>query len=312
MKRNLFLLIIGLMCGLAFAEIGLRVLNYPYIGCRKIIGVTESKTGMFDPVLGWRYMPSKSTVVDGVTYTFNRERYRVGDIQDETDPSKPIIMIVGDSTLFGDGLDFPDTFGYKLEQATKGRYQVLNFSVQGYGLDQIYLHLKQLVPMYKPKYVILDLIEDQDYRDAITDRRLLFPCFTTSGTKPLFSLVAHNTLVQIRTPETFQIYDTPRLRLVWRRMEDAFREDYSDKQALSKVLYQHIRQYLGQQQTKLLQVNYQLDERSYQLDTLHPDDSPMVASYSADYTFPDGFHPNAKGMTRLVEDFLAKFASQIQ
>lgn len=311
-NKYLIFLITGLTFGFVVAEMGLRILNYPYIGCRKIVGVTESKTGHFDPVLGWSYTPSESKVVDGVTYTFNAEGYRVGDMGDATDFSKPVIMIVGDSTLFGDGLNFTDTFGYKLQQKVGDRYQVLNLAVQGYGLDQIYLHLQQVVPKYKPKYVILDLIEDQDYRGMNEDRRSLLPCFTMSGTKPLFVIGPNNTLVQTQTPEQFPIYDNPRIRLVWRRLQDAIRQESNRKQILSQSLYQHIKAYVQQQNATLLEVNYQLDERQYQQDALHPEGSPMVASYSAEYTFPDGFHPNKKGMTRLVEDFLVKFASKIE
>ncbi len=311
-KKPIALLIVGVVVGLLSAEVTLRFLHYPYIGCKTVDGVTESKTGRFDPITGWSYVPSKSTVVDGVTYTFNGEGYRAEDIQDATDFTKPIIIIIGDSTLFGDGLNFRDTFGYKLQQKVGDRYEVVNLAVQGYGLDQAYLRLQQVIPKYRPTFVILDFIEDQDYRDANEDRRALLPCFTTSGTKPLFTVGDQNALVQLRKPERFATYDNPRLRLVWRRLQDAIRQEGSDKQLLSRILYQHIKRYAGQYNVKLLEVNYQLDERDYERNPTDPGDSPMVASYSAEYTFADGFHLNAKGMTRLTEDFMTKFGSIIK
>ena len=47
--------------------------------------------------------------------------------------------------------------------------------------------------------------------------------------------------------------------------------------------------------------------RDYEKDPLRAESAPMEASYSGEFTFADGFHPNADGMTRLAEDFAAKF-----
>lgn len=306
MWKKIFIATGSVILGLLIAECILRIFNYPYIGCSVMRDVAEYTTGEFDPVLGWRYRPSSSKTFDGVPYIFNAEGYRVENILHTTDFSKPRVLIVGDSTLLGDGLPFEETFGYKLQQRVGNNYEVINAAVQGYGLDQIYLYLQQLLPKYTPVFVVIDLIEDQDYRDLLRDRRSLFPCYHIQGTKPLFE-VQNNTLIQTHVPEKFETYDTPRLRLVWRRFMDAFRQERGDTQVLSKLLYQRINQLVSSHHASLLEINYQLDVRPYQQGV-----APLVASYSGQYVQADGFHPTDMGTTKLTDDFMEHFGQYLK
>lgn len=308
MTKKLLIVCASVVVGLIGAEIGLRILNYPYIGCKAITGVTEAKSGRYDPVLGWLYIPASSTTIHGITYTFNAEGYRTEHTSDRTDFSKPIMLLVGDSTLFGDGLNFTDTFSYQLQKRLADRYTVLNFSVQGYGLDQIYLRLQEVMRLYHPQYVIMDVIEDQDYRDSVSDRRYFFPCNVTSGTKPLFVQNAEGKPVQIVRPATLAAYDTPRLRLVWRRLLDSIRFETEDKVALSGALYTAIKTFVESHRAVFLPVNYQLSPRWYETDATLPNGEPLSASYSAELT-RDGFHPTAAGMSRLVDDFVTYYGA---
>lgn len=169
---------------------------------------------------------------------------------------KQKVIIIGDSFLFGDALPYEETFGHKLQVVLGEEYEVLNFAVQGYGLDQIYLFLSQLLERYSPAYMVVDHIEDHDYRNVNRDRRRYFPCSRFLGSKPVFR-IRDNTLELVYTPEPFSRYDT-------------FRREYQKEHK----------------------------------------DWIVVASYSGAFTVNDGFHLNASGSSKLVEDFMAKFGER--
>ena len=296
------------ICALLVGETALRVADYPYIGCPKVSQIPEDAIGRYDSVLGWSYIPGSTRTYNGVTYSFSREGYRAETVTQITDFSKPRILIVGDSTMFGDGVQFTDTFGYRLQKALHDRYEVVNFAVQGFGLDQIYLRLQQVMKTYKPRYVIVDFIEDQDYRDMNRDRRELFPCYVIAGTKPVFTLSGGRP-VEIYKPELFTKYDNPRVLLVLKRFIDTLQQDSVDPKILSGALYAHLVDYIQKHGATFFGINYQLPLREYQK---AQSASILVAQYGRSYVLPDGFHPNPQGTARLVNDFMKKFGEKLQ
>lgn len=298
--------------GLFAAEGILRVLNYPYIGCKDLDDVSEYQIGEYDSDLGWRYIHpyTTTTLWDSKTYTFNAGGYRSNGKDEDIDQSKPNIFIIGDSFLFGHGLNFEETFGYKLQQRLGNRYNVLNFAVQGYGLDQTYLQLKKIFPRYTPEYVIIDIHEDQDYRNANWDRRSLFPCSRFIGTKPMF-VVKNGMLTLVHRPEKFETFDSPRLKLLLYRVEDVLHQKYAPKIDVSMAIYQHMKTYVRQNGAHLFEINYLMDIRDYQIDPHSASTSAIVVDYGKEFTI-DGVHPNDKATTQMVDDFMKKFASQIQ
>lgn len=309
--KQIILFILTVACSLVAIEIGLRVFSYPYIGCKEIDDTPEYQIGQYDPLLGWSYVPSRSIVfLDKKTYTFAKDGYRAGAIEDTVDFSKPRILIVGDSFLFGHGLDFEETFGAKLESKLENRFEILNFAVQGYGLDQAYLRLKQLMPVYKPTIVIVDIHEDQDYRNSNRDRRFFFPCSRITGTKPLF-MIKDKKLVLVDMPERYEVYDNPRIQLVLRRFEDAMRQWSRGKVELSERIYREMKQYVEGKGATLLEINYQLAIRDYQIDPRTSSASAIVVDYGKEYLVDD-VHPNASGTARMVDEFLERFGTQFK
>ena len=69
--------------------------------------------------------------------------------------TKPRIAIVGDSFVFADRVAFEDSWGHLLEANSGGRFEVLNFGVGGYAVDQAYLRVKKDVLAWEPDIVIL-------------------------------------------------------------------------------------------------------------------------------------------------------------
>lgn len=300
--------IISVVAGLFVFEVVLRVFRYPYIGCSAVHSVSEATIGQYDGLLGWKYKPGLDFTHKNVRYRFDERGFRIGDTGAEDTRKKPVILIVGDSTLFGDGLNYEETFGYKLQQKLKNQYYVLNFAVQGYGLDQVLLLLQQVLPKYHPQFVVVDFIEDHDYRNVSRDRRRFFPCSSMLGTKPVFT-VSGDLLKLMYTPEPFHSYDSPRIRLVLRRLYDSVREYYAPKRQLSGALYGHIVQEIQKSGAYFLGINYQLEMRDYQR---AEEDDILIASYSDAYVFDDGFHLNEQGTTKLVDDFWERFGKKFE
>jgi len=54
------------------------------------------------------------------------------------------VALVGDSFTFGMEVPYEDTWGAQLERALAGDVQVLNFGVDGYGVDQAYLRYRKM------------------------------------------------------------------------------------------------------------------------------------------------------------------------
>jgi hypothetical protein len=75
-------------------------------------------------------------------------------------PARHRIAIVGDSFTFGLEVRYEETWGHQLELALGQGYQVLNFGVDGYGVDQAYLRYKRDVLSWHPEIVILGVIND--------------------------------------------------------------------------------------------------------------------------------------------------------
>lgn len=305
---TIFILVIELTC----IELGLRIFSYPYTGCSKVQEVKEYKIGQFDPILGWRYQSNiETTDADGILYAFNEEGYRVRQKEDRTDFTKPRILLLGDSLLFGHGLPFEETVGYKLQKALRDEYQILNFSVQGYGTDQIYLLLQQLIPKYKPALVITNYITDHQNRNINRDRRFLVPCYVFSGTKPIFSL-KNGVLYQRHTPETYATYDSLRIRLLFRTMLEKIQSEGDAKTMLTNRLFEAMEHYSKQQGTQMIVIHFQSDEKEQPSITTPLGSMGIFLPYDASLVLADGMHPNAQGASRVVNFILEPVLSTTQ
>jgi len=96
------------------------------------------------------------------------------------------IAIVGDSFTFGLEVRYEETWGHQLEVALGHDYQVLNFGVDGYGVDQAYLRYERDVLPWKPDIVILGLINDDVRRTMGVYGFLTFPGAEIPFPKPRF------------------------------------------------------------------------------------------------------------------------------
>jgi hypothetical protein len=103
-------------------------------------------------------------------------------------PARHRVALVGDSFTFGLEVGFEDTWGHRLEQALGPEVQVLNFGVDGYGVDQAYLRYARDARPWRPDIAILGLINHDLFRSLAVYSFVSFPGWPFPFAKPRFVL----------------------------------------------------------------------------------------------------------------------------
>ena len=110
-----------------------------------------------DPLIGWVNVPDRTgfEIYQGRTirYDVDKGGRRVGYLRRPIDPTRPSILFVGESILFGYRLNWEETVASRVGRAAG--LQPVNLSVNGYGADQEWLRLRQELPHFgRPKAVV--------------------------------------------------------------------------------------------------------------------------------------------------------------
>lgn len=163
---NLALALVSLLATVLAVEIGYRlVAGLPLLDLTNWRGdhtvILESgDLPKPDPVLGWVSRPDyrsphHNTLAHGIRRNFDEAEIRTGQI-----------LAVGDSFTEGwevrDGESWPAYLEKRVQQA------VVNGGVGGYGTDQIVLRAEQLLPIVKPKVLIVGFLEFDIFRTGHT------------------------------------------------------------------------------------------------------------------------------------------------
>ncbi|KKS98480.1 MAG: hypothetical protein UV73_C0001G0001 [Candidatus Gottesmanbacteria bacterium GW2011_GWA2_43_14] len=128
---------------------------------------------IFDPLLGW--IPQRNTRIinNNKIYTFNSIGIRSGNEFNTVNREKTRLVALGDSFVYGECVGDDETFSTLMEQNSRN-LEVMNFGVHGYGLDQIYLRLKNALT-YSPDIVILGLYNEEVERVRLSFREFPKP-----------------------------------------------------------------------------------------------------------------------------------------
>jgi len=137
---------------------------------RRHDGKDEPEPGLVrydvDPLLGWAPKPTKENPLGIVT-----------DMPYNADESGPSILFFGDSMVDGPE-PIPNKLPQLLGQLVHGR-KVLNYGVNGYGVDQIYLRFLETGKKYHDPIVLVGIL-DRDLDRTILSFR--------GGQKPVLSI----------------------------------------------------------------------------------------------------------------------------
>ena len=127
------------------------------------------------PTRGWTVAPHAHETVDGFSYTTNERAYRSLSAY-TPDPAKYTVLAIGDSFTFGIDTNDTATWPYLLQQRDS-RLNVINLGVGGYGIDQMYVTLRETIHEYRPRLVIVAFVGDDVRRAFLSFRDYKKPRF---------------------------------------------------------------------------------------------------------------------------------------
>ncbi len=174
---NLALLVVSVFFSLLLAELifrlatGIPVFKFADWRTSQVVLKRVGEHAVADPVLGWTLRPWLTDDIDfttidyGIRSNFGEKKIRTG-----------AILAVGDSFTEGWDVDNDESWPAYLEDLLGT--PVINGGVFGYGTDQIVLRAEQLLPIVKPKILIVGFLEFDIYRSAHSDFGAPKPYFT--------------------------------------------------------------------------------------------------------------------------------------
>jgi len=161
--NRLFLIIGGIVLGLALAEIAVR-----------LAGIAPPEVRTYDAVRGWRLKAGaigRQRSEGRAEVTINSAGFRGPEISTIKPPGIVRIAVVGDSFTEAMQVPYEQSFCAVAERALAHcqlggrRAQVLDFGVSGYGTGQELLTLREQVWRYSPDIVMLAFFAGNDVSD---------------------------------------------------------------------------------------------------------------------------------------------------
>jgi hypothetical protein len=133
-----------------------------------ILGVPDARTG-------WAFVPNRTMDLPRrgnqrpARYAIDAHGDRAPSQDWVEDPQAPTILITGESTAVGHGLQWPETFAAQL--AEKLRVQVVNVAEGGYGSDQAHLRAVDALPRFAHPLAVVTLVLPVQLHRNIQDDR---------------------------------------------------------------------------------------------------------------------------------------------
>jgi hypothetical protein len=158
---DIALLVASLLVSLIFGEAILRVFGRGPLRVNPVPG----SFWRHDRLLGWSNSPGADGVFDHprfrINVHINSKGLRDREYAYERSPGTRRILVIGDSFVWGYGVEQHETFPKVLE-ALLPRVDVINAGVAGYGTDQELLWLRSEGVRYRPDLVILVMCGNDD------------------------------------------------------------------------------------------------------------------------------------------------------
>jgi hypothetical protein len=180
--ERVLLCLISVMAGMVVMEAGFRlatgksVLVHKDWRAERIEQRTLGARAIYDPMLGWKLKSGYrsegyNTITHGIRRNFDETEVRTGGI-----------LAVGDSFTDGwDDVDDDGTWPAHLEGMLN--IPVVNGGVGGYATDQIVMRAEELLPVVRPKTLIVGFLDEDILRTGHSSSGASKPYFTLdSGT----------------------------------------------------------------------------------------------------------------------------------
>src|SRR5262249_13217301 len=127
--------------------------------------------GVEDPRTGWAFVPNRTMVLPPrgrqrrAVYAIDAHGDRAPSQDWVEDPEAPTVILTGESTAVGHGLESPDTIAGRL------RVQVVNVAEGGYGSDQAHLRAVDALARFKRPVAVVTLVLPVQLHRNIQDDR---------------------------------------------------------------------------------------------------------------------------------------------
>jgi hypothetical protein len=148
--------ILGAGLGLGASELTLRRVH---LRATEWLVPDEEPRRQPDPRTGWTFVPARtgrSTIgARSIEYSFDRSGYRVRQVDEAVDTSRPTIVFIGESVMFGEGLMWDETIPAQVGAML--RIQSANLAVHGFSSDQAYLRLETELPRFQRPVAVVSL-----------------------------------------------------------------------------------------------------------------------------------------------------------
>jgi hypothetical protein len=168
---DITLLFASILVSLILSEAVLRVLGRGPLPVNPVPGAFWRH----DTLLGWRNSPGADGVFDHprfrINVHINSKGLRDREHAYERTPGTRRILVIGDSFVWGYGVEQPETFP-KILEALLPHVEAINAGVAGYGTDQELLWLRSEGVRYRPDLVILVMCgndDDENNHDLVYD-----------------------------------------------------------------------------------------------------------------------------------------------
>jgi hypothetical protein len=120
------------------------------------------------------------------------------------------VALLGDSFTFGLEVSYADSWGQQLERQLGDGAQVLNFGVDGYGVDQASLKYERQVRAWRPDVVILSIVDHDIERTMGVYAFLTFPGAYLPFPKPRMVLDGDGLrTINVPLPPPHEIFSAP-------------------------------------------------------------------------------------------------------
>ncbi len=162
---NFLLLFFSLIVALLVCEIFLRILP---IEINKQYFIPTSPLSCFQPDdhIPTSLLKNCKVIVESKAFTFKVTIDEKGFRKTENVKSDKVILILGDSFTFGEGVNDEETFAYLLEKRLGGTYDVINAGyAAGRSIDTYYVFLKKYLKTIKPSIVVVNFYNN-DFKDV--------------------------------------------------------------------------------------------------------------------------------------------------
>ena len=167
------LVVSSLLVGVLLAE-GLTRVFFPHLAPRT---ARLTKFWQYDPRYGWSHQPGVRGTFDSfgiqTAVTINDRGFRGPEIAYDRAPQRRRILVLGDSYVWGYGVNDEEVFTERLRQL-RPEVEIVNLGVSGYSTDQELLLYGDEGYKYQADEVILVLTENDFIGNLLTQQYVIY------------------------------------------------------------------------------------------------------------------------------------------